>query len=105
MTKSSDLDMEANSSNSSSSGCNTNTTTSISKSGDEEEEEESDLELEKLSEDPGMLAFNQCCGSGSGIDALLIPGSGMGKKLRAGSGIRDVHPGSYYLELGNNFLG
>jgi hypothetical protein len=31
------------------------------------------------------------------------PGSGMGGKS-AGSGIRDEQPGSYFLELKNNFL-
>jgi hypothetical protein len=31
--------------------------------------------------------LKQCCGSGSGIDAFLTPGSGMGKKSRSGSGM------------------
>jgi hypothetical protein len=47
-------------------------------------------------------AVNQCYGSGSG--AFLTHGSGMGKKSRSGSGIRDEHPG-HFLELRNNFLG
>jgi hypothetical protein len=34
-----------------------------------------------------------------------IRGSGMGKKSRSGSGIRDEHPGSYFQEIRNNFLG
>jgi hypothetical protein len=29
----------------------------------------------------------------------------MGKKSRSGSGIGDEQPGSYFRELGNNFLG
>jgi hypothetical protein len=29
----------------------------------------------------------------------------MGKKSRSGSGIRDEHPGTYFSELRNNFLG
>jgi hypothetical protein len=33
------------------------------------------------------------------------PGSGMAKESRFGSGIRDEHPGSYFQELRNNFLG
>ncbi len=37
---------------------------------------------------------------GSGIRCLLTPGSGVGKK--SGS---DQEPGSYFLELRNNFLG
>jgi hypothetical protein len=37
----------------------------------------------------------------------LDPGSGMGIKSRSGYGIRirDEHPGSYFRELENNFLG
>jgi hypothetical protein len=34
-------------------------------------------------------------------EPFLIPGSGMGKKSRSGSG--DEHPGSYFLELRYNF--
>jgi hypothetical protein len=33
---------------------------------------------------------------------ILDPGSGMGKKSRYGSGIRDDYPGSYFQELRNN---
>jgi hypothetical protein len=47
---------------------------------------------------------------GSGIRCLLDPWirdpvSGRGKKSGSGSGIRDEQPGSYFLELRNNFLG
>jgi hypothetical protein len=46
----------------------------------------------------------------SGSGAFLTPGSGirgswMGKKSRSGSGIWNGHPGSYFQELRNNFLG
>jgi hypothetical protein len=37
--------------------------------------------------------------------AFLTPGSGMGKKSSYGSGIRDEHPGSYFREIRNHFLG
>ncbi len=35
----------------------------------------------------------------------LGPGSGMGKKSKVGSRIRDEHTGSFFGELKNNFLG
>jgi hypothetical protein len=35
---------------------------------------------------------------------LLDPGSGMGRKSRSGSEIRDEHPGSYFRELRNKFF-
>jgi hypothetical protein len=41
-----------------------------------------------------LTTWNQCCGSGSGI-----------RLFTSGSGIRDEQPGSYFLELRNNFLG
>ncbi len=42
-----------------------------------------------------------------GSGAIWTPGSGMGKKSRSGSQIRiwDEHPGSYFRDLLNNFLG
>ncbi len=40
-----------------------------------------------------------------GSCAFLTPGSGMGRKSASGSGIRDEQPGSYFLELRNNFFG
>ncbi len=39
---------------------------------------------------------------GSGV--FLTPGSGMGGKSASGSGIRYEQPGSYFLELRNNFF-
>jgi hypothetical protein len=39
-----------------------------------------------------------------GLGAFLTPGSGMGRKSASGSGIRDEQPGSYFLELRNNFV-
>jgi hypothetical protein len=39
-----------------------------------------------------------------GSGAFLTPGSGMGRKIASGSGIRDEQPGSYFLELRNHFL-
>jgi hypothetical protein len=43
---------------------------------------------------------------GSGIGCFLTPGSGNrhGRKSASGSGIRDEQPGSYFLELRNNFF-
>jgi hypothetical protein len=46
----------------------------------------------------------QCCGSGSGIGCLFDPWIRDGRKSASGSGIRDEQPGSYFLELRNNFL-
>ncbi len=42
-----------------------------------------------------------------GSGAFLTPGSGIqdGKKEGSGSGIRNEHPGSNFLELRNHFLG
>ncbi len=40
-----------------------------------------------------------------GSGAFLTTGSGMGRKSASGSGIRDEQPGSYFLELRNNFFG
>ncbi len=42
-----------------------------------------------------------------GSGAFLTPGSGIrdGKKSASGSGIRDEQPGSYFLELRNDFFG
>jgi hypothetical protein len=37
--------------------------------------------------------------------SVADPGSGMGRKSASGSGIRNEQPGSYFLELRNNFLG
>jgi hypothetical protein len=37
--------------------------------------------------------------------SFLTPGSGMGKKSGSGSGMNIEHPGSYFRELRNNFLG
>jgi hypothetical protein len=42
--------------------------------------------------------------SDPGSDAFLTPGSGMGRKSASGSGIQDEKPGSYFLELRNNFF-
>jgi hypothetical protein len=43
-----------------------------------------------------------------GLGAFLTPGSGIGmgesQHLDPGSGIRDEQPGSYFLELRNNFF-
>ena len=41
-----------------------------------------------------------------GLGAFLTPGSGIrdGRKSASGSGIRDEHPGSYFLELRNYFF-
>jgi hypothetical protein len=56
-----------------------------------------------------MEVQNQCCGSGSGIRCLFDPWirDRLGKKSRSGSRIRirDEHPGSYFREFRNNFLG
>ncbi len=58
--------------------------------------------------------FSLRCESRSGFPTVLrirdpMPfwplGSGMGKKSGSGSGIRNEKPGSYFLELRNNFLG
>jgi hypothetical protein len=40
------------------------------------------------------------------LGAFLTPGSGIrdGRKSASGSGIRDEQPGSYFLELRNNFF-
>jgi hypothetical protein len=40
------------------------------------------------------------------LDAFLTPGSGIrdGRKSVSGSGIRDEQPGSYFLELRNDFF-
>jgi hypothetical protein len=46
----------------------------------------------------------QCCGSGSGIRCLFDPGIRDGRKSASGSGIRDEQPGSYFLELKNQFF-
>jgi hypothetical protein len=40
-----------------------------------------------------------------GSGAFMTPGSGMGKKSGSGSGIRNEQPGSYFLELRNQFFG
>jgi hypothetical protein len=40
-----------------------------------------------------------------GSGGFLTPGSGMGKKAGSGSGIRNEQPGSYFLELRNQFFG
>jgi hypothetical protein len=42
--------------------------------------------------------------SDRGSVAFFTPGSGMGRKWRSGSLIRDEHPGSYVRELGKCFL-
>jgi hypothetical protein len=39
---------------------------------------------------PFLDRLLQCCGSGSGIRCLLTSGSGMGRKARSGSGIRNT---------------
>jgi hypothetical protein len=41
---------------------------------------------------------------GSGIGCLFDPWIRDGRKSASGSGIRDEHPGSYFLELRNNFF-
>jgi hypothetical protein len=53
-----------------------------------------------------FILINQCCGSGAFLTSgsgIWDPGSGMGKKIKIR--IRDIHPGSYFRELRNNFLG
>jgi hypothetical protein len=40
----------------------------------------------------------------SGIRCLFDPWIRDGRKSASGSGIRDEHPGSYFLELGNHFF-
>jgi hypothetical protein len=50
------------------------------------------------------VTFKQRCGSESGIRCFLPLDPGwVPIKLRSGIPIRDEYPGSYFLELGNNF--
>jgi hypothetical protein len=50
-----------------------------------------------------FLILNSVADPDPGSGIFLTPGSRMGKKSI--SGIRDEHPGSYFRELRNNFLG
>jgi hypothetical protein len=49
----------------------------------------------------GKKGITQCCGSGSGIWCFFEPWNRDGEKITIR--IRDEHPGSYSLELRNNF--
>jgi hypothetical protein len=57
-----------------------------------------------------IYASNRLSGSvadpdpGSGIGCLFDPGIRDGRKSASGSGIRDEQPGSYFLELRNQFF-
>jgi hypothetical protein len=52
-----------------------------------------------------FVNFCQCCGSESVIRYLFYPSIRERKKIKIRIRIWDEHPGSYFLELRNNFFG
>jgi hypothetical protein len=62
----------------------------------------------QLPQIPSIGTFKQCCGSVSGIKGFFNAWIRDGEKNQdpgSGSGIHYVHPGSYFREPSNNFLG